>query len=429
MSGIKAAEVRQNLQRTIKVMLQQMADAQKNDALMQQLLHDESLQSAVAAEDFIARLHQRGVSGVNSASAAQLEKFFAQGKREQELAQRLQSEAEKLRRQSGEMAVTAEEKVRFVGERLETFTQFMDKEDNAATEARQLAKSAGKLEAQAATFVTRIIEARKRAKDAFDTVTALGETYKFDDVRLDIKNDLNSTANSAAATKNSAAVEIEALMRQIAALSPEKFLPGEFQIFQTEFTTYQTALRLGSPAATERSKIILEGLKNFHVRLMTAQTEAACAKISATNSMMAAEQELKWLNLAEIKEYITEPAAVMTAAAELEKICCAVKSGQYKYMSERIEAALKVIRDAKKTSVAKKLEVEERNYVADAIMNALYEQGYDAPTFYYARQRSDGSDDLLSFLKIFPKSPGELGFLRMNFNLRGQVTLSVDNIP
>ena len=35
------------------------------------------------------------------------------------------------------------------------------------------------------------------------------------------------------------------------------------------------------------------------------------------------------------------------------------------------------------------------------IMNALYEQGYDAPTYYYAQQKGDGSDVEFSDLTIF----------------------------
>jgi hypothetical protein len=61
-------------------------------------------------------------------------------------------------------------------------------------------------------------------------------------------------------------------------------------------------------------------------------------------------------------------------------------------------------------------------------MNALYEQGYDAPTYYYTQQKPDGSDVEFSDLTIFAKAPGNRGDMRMNINLEGNVKLEVEGI-
>jgi hypothetical protein len=66
--------------------------------------------------------------------------------------------------------------------------------------------------------------------------------------------------------------------------------------------------------------------------------------------------------------------------------------------------------------------------LAEVIMNALYEQGYDSPTFYYSEQNQAGEDVEYSDLTIFAKAPGVRGDMRMNINLEGKVKLEVEGI-
>ena len=332
--------------------------------------------------------------------------LIATGKRENEKAESLQREAETLRSRAQRQRGSS------------TLSQVQE---------------ALRLEREAADKLQKAAEHSGRAKNAFDSATSIGNRFT-----QNIGNAQRIAAEREAAAKiaeenqrkaSSSNSEIGGLTDTINALNHEKFAPGEFRVLSAEVETFRRAFNSKDFAtAAKTGEGLAAWLRTLEQKVSTQQTAFETAQIAAQNSLAAAKEEIAPLDRAELLRWSGEEKLVADAYSQLESAEKMIASEQFAESESAAAASVNTLRRLAKTTEDNKSAAQQRTALADVIMNALYEQGYDAPTYYYTQQKPDGSDVEFSDLTIFAKAPGNRGDMRMNIDLEGKVKLDVEGI-
>ena len=348
------------------------------------------------------------------ADAAQLEEqkkqadaLIATGKREAKKANDLRSDAESLQNRAQRLL-------------------------NSAGNRRQV-DDAVRMEREAADQLRSALDHSRQAKNAFDSAITIGNRFAQNVSNVGrIAAERETAAKIAeenqrrASTNNS---EIGGLTESINSLNHEKFAPGEFRALSSDIDSFRRAFSLQNFA--EAAKIgegLAARLRTFEQRVSALQTAFETAQIAAQNALTAAKEEIAPLDRAELIRWSGEDAVVSSAYSRLETVTGMVASEQFAEAESAVAASLEELRRLAKTADENKIASEQRYALAEVIMNALYEQGYDSPTYYYMQKKPDGSDVEFSDLAIFAKAPGDRGDMRMSIDLAGKVDLEVENI-
>lgn len=368
----------------------------------------ESLQRSVGATTVSPE-----VSKYAPEDAAQLTKqknqtldLIATGKRENEKAESLRREAETLRRRARQQRISSN---------------------------LQQVQGALRMEREAEDKLRKALEHNKRAQNAFDSANAIGNTFiRNSDQSRQIAAEREAATKIAEENQRKAASShstINGLTTSINALRHEKFAPGEFQPLATEIKSFQQAFDSKNFAlAAKTGESLSVKLRAFEQRVSNLQTAFETAQIAAQNSLTAAKQEIAPLDRAELIRWTGEDDRVNKAYSQLDAAAKMIDAEQFSDAEKRIAASLTELRQIAQMAESNRVASEQRSALTEVIMNALYEQGYDAPTYYYNQQKSDGSDVEFSDLTIFAKAPGERGDMRMNIDLEGKVKLEVEGI-
>ena len=445
MSGPKAADVRPKLRRAVEAVNQLMQESAKNADRLRNLGTADLRNSEKMADTLQRSMNATNippaVSQYAPEDAAQLSRqkqeadtLIATGEREAKRADDLRREAESLQSRSRQMMDNVRRTTDDVSRRLDRSTgHYMHAEDRMATQARQDAQTALQIEKQAADKLRDALDHGRRAKNAFDSAIAIGNRFTQNVSNIQrIATERESAAKIAeenqrrASTSNS---EIGGLTEAINSLSHAKFAPGEFQTFSSDIESFRRAFSSQNFAeAAKTGEGLAARLRTFEQKVSSLQTAFETAQIAAQNALASASEEIAPLDRNELIRWSGEDAAVAGAYSRLETAAGMLASEQFAEAETAAAASLEELRRIARTAEENKVASEQRYALAEVIMNALYEQGYDSPTYYYMQKKPDGSDVEFSDLAIFAKAPGDRGDMRMNINLEGKVNLEVENI-
>lgn len=290
-----------------------------------------------------------------------------------------------------------------------------------------------RLERDAENKLREALECNRRAQNAFDSADAVGNSFmRHSDQSRQIAAEREAAAKIEEENQRRAVLaqsEINGLASSIGTLRHEKFAPGEFQPLSTEAESFRRAFASQDFAQAARlGEGLCPRLRVFEQKVSSLQTAFETAQIAAQNSLTAAKQEIDSLDRAELARWTGEDDAVSRAYSRHDAAAKMIDSEQFAEAENEIAASLAELRRIAEKAEKNKIASEQRSALTDVIMNALYEQGYDAPTYYYTQQKQDGSDIEFSDLTIFAKAPGERGDMRMNIDLDGKVKLEVEGI-
>lgn len=332
--------------------------------------------------------------------------FLETSRRESDLAERLRRDAEDLRKRSQRQRSSS------------TLSQVQD---------------ALRMEREAEDKLRTALEHNRKAQNAFDSANAIGNSFS-----RNVDNSKQVAAEREAAAKiaeenqrNAVSIhsEIGGLTTSINSLNHEKFAPGEFRTLSTELESFRRNIASKDFAtAAKTGPSLCSKLRSFEQRVSELQTAFETARIRATNALDAANQEITPLDRAELIRWTGEDDQVAMAYARLEDASKQLEIEQFIETENLVTASLNDLRRVVKKAEDNKVAARQRSALADVIMNALYEQGYDAPTYYYSQQKQGGGDVEFSDLTIFAKAPGDRGDMRMNIDLEGKVKLEVEGI-
>lgn len=446
MSGAKAAEVRPKLASAISAMEKQIRESEEISDQMKKLDSADLIDKEQQADSLQNKLNEleisndvfefasrdaRSLTDQKQEVADQIQK----GKTECAKAQLLRREAEELHLQSLGIINKVARDIAKVQQKLDStiLGWYMDSENSMAIQARSKAENALALEKKSAALMRDALDSSKKAKDAFQTADSLGRKLfkKSDNVikmaqkqaeaaRIEEENQRRSVAFSA---------EINSLTDSINALNHQKFLPNGFVTLTKEIANFQKLFNRKNFVETATlGENLVKQLRSFEQRATALQNAFEAAQIAAQNSLTAANREINTWDQNELARWTCADQAIAEAYARRNQANDLIQREMFPEAQEMIAQTLNELRNFALLAEKNKSNAEQRNELAEVIMNALYEQGYDAPTYYYSAQNPNGSDVEISDLTIFAKAPGVRGDMRMNIDLQGKVNLEVEGI-
>lgn len=444
MSGAKAAQVRPKIQKAIETAQKSLKIAEKNNEWLFSLNNLNSSSSEAQAVALSSDLEQKIVSDAAQRYCAEDVRFLeeqkqrisqciAEGKAESQKAAQLRREAETLHARAvqimAEVAQTGEQ----LAQALAKKSWYLDHEDAMAANARRQANDALRMERESADKLRQALDHARLAKNAFDSVLSVGGQIRQNAAQLEKTAAERELAAKIAEENQRKAVssesEINGIITSVQSLNHEKFCPGEFRAFSSDLTAFQKSMKAGDfTAASHTGETLLLRLREFYQKTSSLQSSFEAAQIAARNSLELAQAEIKQLNREEILRWIPDKDEFSAALLQISSAHELIQREMFTDAEKNIAVGLKSIRDNVQKSEMNKAASEQRFALAEVIMDALYEQGYDSPTYYYTKQNSDSSDVEFSDLTVFAKSPGKKGDMRLNIDLVGNVKLEVEGI-
>ena len=220
---------------------------------------------------------------------------------------------------------------------------------------------------------------------------------------------------------------LSSLAFSIAALSPEKFFPGEYEQNKTEAVIrlihagkYKFAIAMGEPLIPVYQKL-LERLKKAKEEWLAAKNSAELAVKTCLGELSLFDKQLlldySGVDVAKIEQ-------IYSVANGLNKL---LDEERFSEAAETAGFIIEAIRKFGNDAMEHKNQFDERQNIANVIMQALCDANYYSPEFGYAKDEN-GNIDKFGPLSIFASSPGGVADMKMQVSLDGHVKLEVDNV-
>jgi len=309
-----------------------------------------------------------------------------------------------------------------------------DAEFKLAKKARNLAKEALADEREANRLLRSASDKYREARNAFDRAASGGARAASEFRRVEeLARQRVETARIAEENKRKATdanKEGESLCARIGALKHDKFAPGEFSTAKRSFDCMALEFQKNNYDGVNRlSGNCMATLRALAEKVSKAQSEWEAAKKAAENDLDTVGKELAALDKAFLAKWSGLGEGVNSIFDKFDqarrRLAAEDFQGAQGFLAEGVAAA----RTEFEKATTNRRKFDQREMISEAIMNALHEQGYDAPSFYFNEKDGKGNDNELSNLTIFAKSPGKLGDMRMQINLDGHVDLALEEVP
>jgi hypothetical protein len=444
MSGPKKADVQLKLERAVKSIQQQVDETERNAERFQGMGVSEAHAAREEAQRILDSCRATGSPELEQFAGAELNGLReAAGEIAEDVAagEQLLSEAESLRAEAGQLHERAQSMLAQAAQdcadimaRIQGRMHYLHAEDREAAAARRLAEESLRIERDAGKKLKKASDATKRARNRLDKAVQTGRQYQME---LNRVQDLASSRRDAAriaeenlrqATNHRS--EADSLRKSLPQLNHEKFAPGSLNRLLPRLTEIETAFAARNYEVVNRiaPAILAEG-HDLVRDVARKQSEWEAARKGAQNDLAAAGEELASVDRGVVEEWSGERQRVLSAFSQMDEARSAFDEERFADSQRLVAESLESLRALSETATTNRAKFRQREEIAEAIMNALYEQRYDNPEWYYADKDAEGRENQLSNLVIFAKAPGSKGDMRMSVDLDGHVGLEVQNIP
>ena len=230
--------------------------------------------------------------------------------------------------------------------------------------------------------------------------------------------------------------ECDALFEQLGTLDHSRFAPGQYDELRHDVDRFYRAFDEGRfVRASQHAGVFLDRLRQLVAEVQNRQAEWQASRAAALSDWEAVAAEVAALDRAELTQWCGEPdsleAAYEAVAAAEQQLSAAqqLSAEQYDAARQSATAAVTQLRRLAEQAREQHARQDQRQQIATAVMQALYDLGYDTPCFQYAGTGPGGADDELSDLTIYANHPGRVGDMQMRIGLDGHVDLNVQDIP
>lgn len=191
----------------------------------------------------------------------------------------------------------------------------------------------------------------------------------------------------------------------------------------------EEVLRLIGNGAYEKAIPRAEALKGTlgtaASKIDAAQRVWEIEKLAAERALADAREESAKFNLEELIAFSgTSADEVRGHFSGIEAAARDVSSEHFAEAGEKIAAAIGKLREVAERAAENRRLSAQREEMAQAIMQALYDAKYDTPSYYM----QDEADEL-SDLCVVAAAPGGVGDMRMRIGISGETKFEVGNIP
>lgn len=449
MSGPKAADVQLKLARLVECCQREATEVQATAARYQQLGTAEAKTSRQAVQGFrdLARASVSDVmqkfapeesSALNGLIAnlneqlAQADAIYQNAENSRCEAERLQQDAKAQLKRAHEIAVQVGNTVANAGF-FKNIAGF-ETEDKLANSARSMIDNVGQLQRQSSDRLRTAADQLRASRNAYDVATASGQRLQKEIQRISHlaaeRQRIGEISENNRRQATTARQEAASLTSRMEALNHDKFAPGKYAEFKDDLNRLESAfLKADYPTVNQLADVCLGRVRSLTDQVAKSQTAWETAHAAAANDLQMARKEFASVERSHLTQWSGEANAVNNTFEKFDAAQSAFASEDFAETQKLLGEAREAFRRLCDQAGDNKVKFDQRQVISDAIMNALYEQGYDAPSFYFAKEVAAGQANQLSDLTIFAKSPGNNGDMRMKVKLDGHVDLEVENIP
>ncbi|MEZ6122333.1 MAG: hypothetical protein R3C49_04035 [Planctomycetaceae bacterium] len=311
---------------------------------------------------------------------------------------------------------------------------YLHAEDREAAGVRQRAEAALATEKAAGQQLLQMLELQKQARNHFDKATRLGAEFQKQRQQVSELAEQRREAARIAEEQQRRAVEcideLRLLEGQLDELNHEKFRPGEAAAIRQQLAPVRAAFEQENfEQVIADGQAPLAALRDFMADVSECQAKWDEERQAAINEQEAVETEVQGIDRDQLVQWCGDSSAVENAWEQLNRARRHFDQEDFVAARRELEEGMGRIRRLAEEAGQNRVRFQQREEIADAIMQALFDQKYDNPEFYFAEQKSNGDDNQLGDLVIFARAPGDKGDMRMQVDLDGHVNLEVQNIP
>lgn len=160
-------------------------------------------------------------------------------------------------------------------------------------------------------------------------------------------------------------------------------------------------------------------------KIDAAQQAWTAAKVAAEKALSDARDEMASLNRDDLNNFSGQKVDKINAAfAAIDEASSKISTENFAAASRQISDSITALRQFNETANENKKLSNQRDEIADSIMQALCDTDYDDPSYYLKEE-----DNQLSDLCVVAAAPGGVGNMKLRIELSGHVSFEVDNIP
>ena len=221
--------------------------------------------------------------------------------------------------------------------------------------------------------------------------------------------------------------DLKSLRKEIESKNYKKFSNGRYsESLKRELDSLKDLVVGGAYAeAIPRSQKIKEELIIISAEIDANEQAWTAAKNAAEKALADAKAEMALTNRNDVELYSgLDKSSVDKFYSNIDKASRLIVSESFDAATSQIADVLSNLRSAVEKTVENKRLAEQREEIAQSIMQALYDCDYDTPSYY---QKEEGNE--LSDLCVVAAAPGGVGDMKLRIALDGNVSFEVANIP
>lgn len=439
MSGPKQADVQLKLDRALQAIQVQLDQCAANNARIEGIAQNAVGEAAQQADRAVAELPE-SVEGTPEEVAAYRQKreaalkALADAKQAEDTARAAKNAADGIHNKAKEVLVECMAECAVIHARIQGRAHYLHAEDAQALAVRGKAEAAVAQQVAAGRKIQEAAEAQKWARNFYDRAILLARGVQDEGNRLKELQRQREEAQRISEQNQRDATEfdnrINAARAQIQKLQAEKFAPGKWSPLAAEIGVFQLAFgQEDFAAAAGLGRKIVDRVEKLFAEIADAQQAWEFARKAAQNEIEAAEAEVQGVDQNHLQEWADNPQGLADIQNRMVQARGRFDKEEFSGVAEHAQAAVAQLRACIDVADANLARYEQREEIGNAIMQALYDQNYDTPEWYFAERDSRGNDKKLGEIVIFAQAPGAKGDMRMQINLDGNVNLELQNVP
>ena len=222
--------------------------------------------------------------------------------------------------------------------------------------------------------------------------------------------------------------DIASLRGGIETKNYQKFANGSYSAIEVEHevTQIDNFISKGNyESACNFADKVKRRLIDISDSIDSAQLVWETAKAFAEKLLSDAREECMGMSKEDLKTYSGVDASTIDSTfATIDLAADTIIKEEFADASKMIEDTMKIIRAIGEKATENKKKAQEREEIAQAIMQALYDAAFDTPEYYL-----DDEGNALSDLHVIAAAPGEVGDMSLQIDLAGKTSFEVKNIP
>ena len=441
MSGVKNATVSNNLSKTMQLLREGLDECAKRTentgSVGRKSFDDLKKQVEGLAKNLVRDLPKelkvflRGEEAQWQSLLQRFDDALAKGRADAQAADQKGMEYDNLKTQATEKIANMRRQASVIEDRISSKSGYCDSEYKQARELRKKAEAALEELRSASNLGGKELTLRQHGAVKYHEAQNLAQLAQQEyDRLLNLGRDRQEKQRIAEENERTAKMlkdDIASLQHRIEAKNYAKF--GKDAYTSAEKREIKAINDLCGSGKFEEAIPCATSLKARLARAVQVIEDAQLAwenaKTAAENLLADANEELKKIDRKLLETFAGQPTnEIETMYRALASASDAFVKEDFAAVSDNVPTIMEKLRDFAEKAAANQALHKQREEVLEALMQALYDSGYNPPEYYLKDERN-----LLSDCVIVAATPNGVGDIRMKITLAGEVDFEVMNVP